>query len=771
MTIVGSFKTYVPDLDTFVVRGTLPVPMGHQYSYSRNCPFTLFDPEGNALLTQWDSVSKYPNGDVAVVKLSAKATRGSMEPGSEQHFTIKDLPSPSHAAKIDATLTDLMLKNGNVRLRVTDVHDNVYEESISYGPPEKSQGRSWRMHEIGPVTMTAEIGGWMRCKGEEPTELPYFGGLIWWMTARDDSSNVVELVLDWHNGGAPLPLADLYFKSVELVLPAGWNARSEWPEPLMGEPSTDGDEVVIPLILPRGDGKMHLLPQRQERIWRLYLHKNDDLDSVKEIASQRGWAVCDTGDDYWSWSNYETANYCVQRTLMPSLSHFDAAGELRGEKRSQYNELENGLPWYGFQGIGQMGPWNPAGVAYGGMTGGDEVYQWDGVRTLVTGEPDGLLLHRVKHRRYTDRAHAAFYDVDGMHVQQDRYLAPAGNAQWSMADNVFQVQSWPYQDEDHDAPWEFDQVNTVQVDYVRLRGLQPPYEGALKSYMPIDQQHQVRRTKDLKTLIWLDNDPVAKKHLAVQAELNRMAFAEYKWGRYADGLQQALSNPRKGGGWGRGHAWGLDCNVSYYAIASESERARWRAWMETTYKMLLNMQMSNGHWQRAFTGKIVTAPPFNGQYSVARINELLFSTHALRGLKRSVFEGVDDEKSIACDDMIRRAAIGLWTFFWSWKQDGSGHLYGGPWDRVAVGSLDPQDPAWSRHSQHPSEQWGATVDNYHVASLLAYALEPNIGTVLEKPTLDVIRVHLGGDPLTTIKSEGSKLMNSRAYLLALLQGM
>ncbi len=67
MSHVATIKTQVPNLATFTVRGTVPLPQGYSYLYSADCPFTVVDPAGNDLVTQWDVVSRYPNGDLEIV--------------------------------------------------------------------------------------------------------------------------------------------------------------------------------------------------------------------------------------------------------------------------------------------------------------------------------------------------------------------------------------------------------------------------------------------------------------------------------------------------------------------------------------------------------------------------------------------------------------------------------------------------------------------------------------------------------------------------------
>lgn len=776
--VVAVLECNVPNMPRFTVHGCVPVPKGYKPKKFGPSPFTVLDQNGVELPTQCDAVSYYPDGDIAVVELSASVNKLQLPAGQKHQFQVIDKQSKFGLVPVSLDMLNLAANNNRILLRATDVFGNVYQESISF-KLNSNDYRTIRFHKAGPGNITSETGGWMIPRDSSPTVLPYLGGVQGYLTSRDDFTEVIDLSIVWHNAGAPLALADIYFEKLELILPAGWDAISEWPEPEMGNGSVVGGQRVIPLVKPRGDGKMHILPQRFQRIWRLYLHKVGNETQAQQRANQPGWAVCKdlvvAGKRTWCWSNPETANYFAQRTVLPTLDHTtgQAVQFVNQEKNQQYNELQNGSKWMNLNGAtGQLGYFNPAGVPYGGQTGGDEILQWDGIESVMTGEVNGLLMHRAKHRRYTDRSANAFYGANNLPVFMDNYLNNDGSAQWSMFNGAFEKKSWPFGNEDDDAPWEFDEADDFHVNHVVSNNLAAPYAGTIKSFDIIDHQHEVRRTKDLKVLIWIDNDVVAKRHLALQAELGRMAYYEGKDGRFEELLQDTLANPNKGNEFGRGQAWVTDAIVSHYATENLFLRGRFKTWLDTTHDILFNSQMPNGAWQRKFDGKIATNPPFNGKYSVSRPNECMFTNHAVKGLLRSVYEGVDATRTQRSTQMIKAVGFGQWLFFWKWKQDLSGPDGPGPWNKVAVGDLNPASQPWFNHFQHPPEQFAGgqvKLDDWHFASILGHLLDATLGTSEQQEAVDIIKVHTGGNPLVVLQNQGIQQMHARAGLLGLLQ--
>ena len=768
MNVVAKIRIVVPNRDTFVVRGSVPMPEGYQYSDLVSSPLKMLDSEGNPVDTQWSMISRYPNGDVASAMFAATVSRHDLSVYEEAEFELVEDNNNSVFPNVPVDLAGIVLSGGQFKLRTRDLYDNEYIYDIM--PKVPDQYVSMKAYDFGPAHTTVAFSHYFKPSSVNSTNLPHFGGVQAWMKLQNDTSRVFELTLNWHNGFGHAPADDLYFKSLEILVPKDFDVKSEWPEPMMGNSYEEGDFTVVPLVMEDWAGKMHLLPQRAERCWRLYIHEKDN-QHVSDCMNQYGWGTCVPEGDLWSWNNKNTANWFIQRAGMPIMDRDLVDNKLSKELNDQREELLFGSGWDG-QGLGQMGMFNPAGIPYGGGTGGNEIHMWDGVEAVNTSRPDGLLLHRVKHRRYTDRAFAAIYTARNNPIVLDNLLSEDGSTPWLAYNNQFINESWPNGHLQRDHPFNFDEADDTQVKLVKSELLQPDYEVDLRRYQPIDHQHERRRTKDLITLIWLDNDPLAKMHLKMQRELDRMTFFEGTKGRYEDLLKSAKKYKNKGGDFGRGNAWVLDTIVSSYAVGTNEERARFKPWIDTNFEILYNMQMPNGGWQRKFANKIITDPPFGGEYSVMQPYEMYYTTHAVRGLSRSVYEGVDLSKFEVCEDMIFKAAVGTWTYFWGWKQDMSGPLLNSPWNRVAVGSLNPADDVWVNHSQHPPEQWNDPLNpsDWQSASILSYGYDRVKGLPQEPLVFTVLQAYaFGNDPKTFLKNQGLKQIDGRAFLLYLLE--
>ena len=768
MNAVAKIKTIIPNRDKFTVRGSVPLPKGFQFAELTSSPLKMLDSEGNPLDTQWNMISRYPNGDVAVAMFSASVPRHNLPVYEEAQFELVLDSDNTVFPKLPNDLVARVLAGSQFKLRLRDLYDNEY----IFDALPKNPDQYWkaRPYEYGPAFTTVELSHFFKPSEIIEKNLPHFGGVQSWMKLNNDDSKVIEFTINWHNGFGHAPAADLYFKSLELVIPKDFHVSSEWPEPTMGEPYEEGEFKVVPLVLPDQDGKMHLLPQRFERCWRLHLYEEGN-QNAQDCVNQYGWGNCVLDEGLWSWNNKETANWMAQRTGMPKLSRQLVENKLSKDTTDYYEELLFGTGWEG-EGLGQMGMFNPAGVPYGGATSAREIHVWDGMEALNTPSPTGLLYHRVKHRRYTDRAVAAIYTPGNKPIVLDALLNQDGSTPWVAYNNGFLPEIWPNGHLDRDEPFNFDEADKSQVNAVIAENMQPSYEVSLRRYDPIDHQHERRRTKDLIALIWLDNDPLARLHLAMQKELDRMTYFEGKDGRYDSLLKQAKQYANKGGDFGRGDAWVLDSIASHYAVSRDMERQRLKPWLDHTFEILSSMQQPNGAWQRKFANKIITDPPFGGQYSVMQPYEMYYTTHAVRALSRSVYDGHDPYRFDVCEDMIFKAAVGTWTFFWGWRQDGSGPMLNAPWNRVAVGSLNPDDAVWTNHSQHPSEQWGDGLNSsdWQVASILAYGYDRIKGLPQEDQFLPVLRVYtFGNEPKSYLQNQGLHKIDGRAFLLYLLE--
>ncbi len=546
---------------------------------------------------------------------------------------------------------------------------------------------------LGPTTLTVERA----FQGST-------GNVQAWMTVRANSREI-ELVLNWHNGGLPAS-PDVYFDRVVLDT----KSSMEWT-PLLPDPASACPLIVQP--------DRHVLPQRWERSFRVVVHP---IGATPDL-SLRGWAVGD-------WSQ---GGYLPQSIPLPSLAHTTI--DLTPKKIDDFCRLENDLPTVpGNPPVSFL--WPAQGVYYGGMTSGTEIEPIPAVPLAVSGQPDGLLSLYVEQLRYGARHMGCIYEANGEPLSQDLYLALDGSQPWDLFDNDF-LGNPP-----KDSPFDFSKTGPG----VGSSSYDP------RIFEPIDYQHYVRRTKANMALVWLDNDPLAKLHLKMDAELGRMCFYEGPGGRI-----QVPANPGLGVPYGRGEAWVANVMAAAWTLGDPTWRARNLAWFDTFRKVLEVGQMPNQLFSALNTGKMATSPPYgdgkNAFYWVHRSDEQIYFMHALLGIQESV--GIDSS------DLIRTCAEGIWNFAWKPGTTGvldiypAGPIVGARYAsrlQIPAGltSTVPDDPFHVPLALHYGTLTGANM----VPALLTYTGAPNIPGALQ-----------------VFESSGLQNLENRAGCLALLQAL
>ena len=169
-------------------------------------------------------------------------------------------------------------------------------------------------------------------------------------------------------------------------------------------------------------------------------------------------------------------------------------------------------------------------------------------------------------------------------------------------------------------------------------------------------------------MTWLGNDSLAK----LRAEADRRAVPhrhhEHFVGNY--GYVHGLSlkqrqvhveqHPGIGVSYGRGEGWGLFATVAAYAIGDDDLRQRHRPWLAEI--------ASIRRGQSTCTGNITAvriSRHLDGRYYTRQSFEHSFVINALESMRRTVFEGVDDEVEGLLRDSVVDAAYSTVTLpFW-----------------------------------------------------------------------------------------------------------
>ncbi|MDP6520699.1 MAG: hypothetical protein QF411_12450, partial [Planctomycetota bacterium] len=403
--------------------------------------------------------------------------------------------------------------------------------------------------------------------------LPHLFGVHAYITEYADEERI-SLDLRIHNGhssgaGAPHPLETplglVYFDSLELVLPRGWTALPRVRDPFFGQARLEGDEVVVPLVLPlparkNGQRPLHMIGPRGQFTRRLELVPLDPTALEESQAPLVGGARGVSGTSgavgaaglafplaragLWSWQNPSTANFGPQRTILADWDFYRGPGGrgAGGARSADGKALESlttllatgqaGADSVSATVMGWAHPWFRK---YQGVTGGFAIDTIGGARVAGSASQDGYRRLELLHRMNTCRQPQALYDWRG---------EPVGFRQWVNERGLVKVKyrstvlgSPPSQK----LPCLGGPQASVQAKAAVQANRRPEYDlgngylagGAVENtdknllaWMPHDGQHLARYTKFAQALAWLGNDALAKDDLLLSAELYRLMVHE-----------------------------------------------------------------------------------------------------------------------------------------------------------------------------------------------------------------------------------------------------
>ncbi|HIF42099.1 MAG TPA: hypothetical protein EYQ74_13530 [Planctomycetes bacterium] len=772
--IIAALECAAPSEANFVVHGTLPVPRGlWRPNTDTRSPFALVGADNRTLVTQCDVVSLYPNpaDGAAVVEISAMVQQPVPPPaGTTLSFPVAWMPFNEGAMAFDAGLRTMLGTAGSLRLVTHDVFGHTYEadlfEDVVSSGMQSAEVRSgqlvngYRTHEV-LLPKTA-------ASGPEGT-MPHMMGVHSYITVYH-KEGFFSLDLHVHNGmdgldkssSADDALQEIYFDQLDLVLPSGWSASTLQDSPSQGLPSAQSDGTHLPLIESQSDGSLHVMPSQSRLVRRLVVYRDQDRAAALCALGQETLAFCvpgqtPNGSQRWSWWNRGTARYFGQARALPDLS-FLGLNNLRGQLESEH-ALRSAQVASGSSGnyplksaaIGWAQPW---GVAYGGMSGGDEINIFDGLRTAATASQKGYALALLTSRCYFDRQPTSLFDANGDPTGVEDILLPTGAGD-RFANGTFYIQPSSSSD-----PYGFNDAPTFQTTAVQAAGLTPAYEEALTSWMPIDIQHYIRFTRNLKILAWLGNDALAKDQLLAAAEIFRLGFHEHtnSSGGYVQGtglrsrMDYVVDFPGQGVDFQRSEGWGTDVAVCAYALGDAATRARLYPWFEIIAETIEAGQSTcTGNIMATYIGKTL-----GGQAYIRMVGHSSYADNALQGMRNSVFQGRDPGLAQRLANMIvNNAYAQISPGFWDPDTDQ-------PYGYVGVGPV-----GIAREYCNDIPDWAkSTYSKTSYYSSLAYAYEYSGDSIFLFRASQMLG---GGDLLTLLQDQGEYQLELSAGMLAVLQ--
>ena len=784
--VVAEIEVEAPTKSPFILRGTVPLPPNTYPRADALTPLAVRNVDGNVVPTQMEIVSRYAadqqGADVVEVLAKVDLPAGT-PPGTRIRYKLVDYPHPRGALPLDSEMVKFLMTPGNVMLVAEDVFGNRYELDLLGKMRGYASNPSSKLLRHGPAAVQVRTYGTMLPKdkliGAPQGALPHFLGAHAYATVWADTRGV-SLDLRLSNGfdGADKkdvaddPLGKIYLRWLEVWVPVGWTAVQDVEDVASGKGYRDGNWMRLPLIAPRPDGKMHVIPHQAQFNRRLALAHTNETELALHLAYDEGLGFCrrgfaPDGGELWSWWNRETARYFNQRHVLPDLSVFNTKAmenELAGTYWMARTALETGKPGNYAVPSGALGWAHPWGVAYGGMTGGVEVNLYDGVQLAEIGSNKGWKSVEWAHRMNCDRQAFVLFDLHG---------EPSSVEDW------VQQGSFPYIEMNFwgtllngPDPFGFTSAPKYQVQYVANQGLQPGYEAPLAEYMPHDFQHFVRFTRSPKVLAWLGNDAIAKDDLRMAAEIARLSFHDYpnsqgKWHTGAglfslEGLVD--KNPNKGMPWGRGESWSVDCVTAAYAMGDEPYREQVLPWLRTCADTVAQGQVACSGFIMA-----VDNPQWSNEVRMRTQPEHTIIENALWGLTETVFHGADKGRFDQMRAVLAEAThTVIGPIAWSDAMQA-------PWYLAATAPLDLSLASFCQAAPAPPSSLNSGGDGFFSWASFGYGYElTGDAEFIEKLTaMSDNGLYNGGSNLLTNLinqvNKGSTNVETVAALLAMLQ--
>jgi hypothetical protein len=749
--LVARLELAAPALSPLLLHGTIPIPKSIYPRADGRSPFIIEShaPGRPLIPAQVAIVSRYPTGEADVVEITAPVELSADErPGSRVLFNVYLEPrgvASAQAPALEPRVAELFTPANKFRigLRTRDVYGNRYWADFSGDPQGRSFG-SERLLESGPYARQRRIYSTLVpvvSPAAQGAPLPHLMGAHAYITERAIDS-LVRLDLRVNNGAVAGSRAEqpnesvlgmVYWESLELVVPRGWNVVPEVRDPFFGDPYDEGEVRVFPLVKPLPDGKLHMMGPQAQFERRLVLVPPGEEARAREEHANAGLGFSARGQGLWSWFEASTARYFPRRDVLASVDFVRRAKKsgkaaVRAQDAADLASLREALStgtkhgWYVESGvIGWAHPWF---VKEQGSPGGEAISTFEGHLSAAAASRDGFTYLSLLHRMNVCRQPEAAYDKQGDIVGYHRWLDSEGRIPFDFRTNGGVVMA-PFR-----LPMNWGAPCSEQVREVVRRGVRPHYDvgtpfekdgklpdnsGNLMAWRPHDDQHMVRYTKNTKALVWLGNDAMAKDDLLLSAELYHLMRhesphipASWSAGVTLRELEKtAAAHPHEGVQVGREDGWGIDAMCAAYSVADDAWRTAHRPWFDRMSQLLSDASLPNGLFQRFINERVLG----HTRYAVAQTFEHFFLIHALRCMCESVYRGVDDDRR----KMLEQLALKSIDFL----------MWGAPWAKQ-LSSWQPAPPAPPLHWQGPRIGIAISLnDNYKTPPFAKDARGPN----------------------------------------------
>lgn len=726
---VGLFEIEAPNTGSFILRGTLPVPKGLWVPSSRQSPLSIVDHTGASHQTQINVVTRYPviaDGADVVELIARVPVPQDALPGDRLEFPIIYRPHMPDVFYGAPDIPNLPFTQGQIIVRAWDYFDNEYVADLGANITTRTLSYGALTHVLRTHATLLPVNPVATGAASDP--LPHLMGIHAYFRIRAREP-FVEMTLRVHNGHSGNDvletsddaLSDLYFKRVEIEVPDPYTVVEDFVAPMSGIQANDN---IYSVVKEATNYPVHYMPKQAQFIRRFAIARDNHVARANmylrahDIAFARHGTNVRTQERFYSWWNSDTSAYFTQDICLPKLQH-----ETPEQHRLNRTDALDFLEGHYTSGMGgtypalspRLGWAHPWGVKDGGLAGGTEIYQYDGLRTMVGASRNGILQLRLRVQMLTDRNPIALYNDGGKVSEVEDWLLVGPNGRY--------LNCWyflrPILDGTQQDPFGFTTSPSHQRDAIEAANAQPPYYDELRRYQPTDFQHYTRYNAPAKALIWQTNDYVVKDQMRMQAEAFRLSYNEYDNTPsglvIGTGLQYderfVVIHPGKGMGFGRGEGWGLEAMTAVYAFAPRGWRNRMLPW----FRQIVGAVEAG---QSPCTGVIhsqVQSQGFNGQYRGKQHTEQVIVENAFIGMRETIFRDRDNGVVDRINEILLKSFRGGITApAWS-------STLHGPWGRLAVGPPNPSAPLFCQSL--PADGQAPWRDNHQSWSSLAFGYQ------------------------------------------------
>lgn len=763
---VATLEVEIPQSDSFILRGTVPIP-DRKYNFVNGAvPFSVLNPDGRPVQTQIEPVAYYANGTPSVVEVLARVdkprdaqygTRVQYKIAEDEHrqpeFRGQIIDVSNVIRGSDINLPERiknMALNERLVIRTEDVFGHKYTLDL-FRPKNAIEVTKYGTEAVQIMTYGTLLPLPGAPKGAPNGALNHHVGVHAYITLLKDEPVVgLDLIISNAsvNGDPNDPdddaMADLYFKNIELVIEGeDFVLEADPKDPFFGNKYIEDGKSVYPFIKDNPDGKMHVMKSRGAHTIRYFtIAPSSNVADAQRIVSDQGLGFAMNGRSstnesvaLYSWQNPETANYLTQGATMPNMDFaLQSCRQHFSSTYQQYYNLfrsgqSNGYP----VNDPRMGWAHPYGDRSADEVGGTDIYTYDGVGTLGCRSLDGYRYSKLINLMSNDRQRNFLYTKDGKAINHNDWLQNGPNGKWQPI--IFYNTIFGGED-----ILGFSSAPTYQVAFVANNNLGPSYEDTLNNYASIDTAHYTRFTRRPQSLAWLGNDAVAKNVVNMAGMLNRLSLTEYScesgsncWNGLS--LEGRLETQQNEGFYAdvvsRDMGWGITATVAAYALSDDREMRRdIFDWLEKVSDLYEGQQYPQSCNNFMVHGK---STDDNEQRILHRGDVASTVYNSIQSMHNTVYKGQSGREEERVGDYLRKALYSIVNTM-AWNEERGGPFWALPlgcWYTDTGNDGNPNndincpptpEDIWCSWNEIPEDQqtWNEGVDYHHTLPIFAW---------------------------------------------------